>query len=273
MTTRRAPTPTLVVLLLCLGTATRASRADAAEPTKEECLDSYKKNQQLRREGALRESIKQLLVCARDPCPSVLQPDCIEWLRDASARLPSIVVKAHAGAASDLTDVSVTFDGAPLAALLDGRAIEVDPGAHMLVFTRPGARAVEKKLLLVEGEKGRVVDVDFTRPAVLIAHAPLPLDPGTNAPLRPVPWTFYALGGLGVAALGVGATFGTIGLGGRSDLRSCAGPRCPDDKDAVARKFLVADIAFAVGAVAIVAATIVYLTRPSTRAPAVGSAP
>jgi hypothetical protein len=265
-TTSRRALPALV-LLICLGAATRAG---AAEPTKEECLDSYKKNQQLRREGALRESIKQLLVCARDPCPSVLQPDCIDWLRDANARLPSIVVKAHAGDASDLTDVSVTFDGVPLVGRLDGRAIDVDPGAHTLVFTRPGSSATEKKLLFVEGEKGRVVDVDFTRTA---ANAPVPRESDASAALRPVPWTVYVLGGLGLAALGTGATFGTIGLAGRSDLRTCSGPRCPDDKDAVARKFLVADISFAVGAASVVAATILYLTRPSKTAPASSSAP
>ncbi|MDB4933552.1 MAG: uncharacterized protein JWP87_524 [Labilithrix sp.] len=225
-----------------------------AEPTKEQCVDAYKKNQQLRREGALREAIKELLVCARDPCPAVLQTDCVEWLRDANARLPSIVVKAHSAAASDLSDVSVTIDGAPLVARIDGRAIDVDAGAHTFVFAHPGSPSVEKKLLVVEGEKARVVDVDFAPSAALTR------EPGEVR--RPVPWTFYALGGFGLAALGVGATFGSLGLAGRSDLSMCSGSRCPQDRDAVAQKFLVADISYAAGAVSLVAATILFLTRP-----------
>jgi hypothetical protein len=255
MTTRRA---VAVVLALALEWSAEASaHAEATtDPTKEQCVDAYKRNQQLRREGALRAAIKELLVCARDPCPAVLQTDCVEWLRDANARLPSIVVKAHSAAASDLSDVSVTIDGAPLAARLDGRAIDVDAGAHTFVFAHPGAPSVEKKLLVVEGEKGRIVDVDF-----------VPSGPLVRDVRRPVPWTFYALGGFGLAALGAGATFGSLGLAGRSDLSTCSGSRCPEDRDAVAQKFLVADISFALGAVSLVAATIVFLTRPSYSAP------
>lgn len=233
-----------------------------AEPTKEKCVDAYKKNQQLRREGALRAAIKELLVCARDPCPAVLQTDCVEWLRDANARLPSVVVKAHsAGAAGDLTDVSVTMDGEPLLARLDGRAVDVDPGPRTFVFERPGWKPVEKKLLIVEGEKGRVVDVELRPPR------PFPIDEPARVASRPVPWTVYALGGFGLAALGVGATFGTIGVVDRGVLSSCTGSRCADDRDSVSRKFLVADVSYAVGAVSIVAATILFLARPSSSAP------
>jgi hypothetical protein len=229
-----------------------------AEPTKEQCVDAYKKNQQLRREGYLRAAITQLLVCARDPCPAVLQTDCVEWLRDANARLPSVVVKARSGV-TDLTDVSVTIDGVPAVARLDGRAIDVDPGPRTFSFEHPGARRIEKKVLIVEGEKGRVVNVDFTPPPPILGP------PVTTS--RPVPWTVYALGGFGLAALGVGATFGTIGIVDRGALSSCTGSHCADDRDSVARKFLVADVAYAVGAASIVAALVVLLTRPSYQRP------
>ncbi len=258
--------------------ASTFSRRAFADPTKEECVDAYKKNQQLRREGALRSAIKQLLICARDPCPAVLQTDCVGWLREAEGRLPSIVVKAHSGAAADLTDVSVTMDGAVLVPGLDGRAIDVDAGMHTFRFDHPGARAVEKKLLIVEGEKDRVVDVDFASSASASSSpsaSTLPdgsggsdaSGPATSvAVTRPVPWTVYALGGVGLAALGVGATFGTVGLVGRGDLSTCTGSHCASDRDAVARKFLIADVSYAVSAVSLVVAAVLYLTRPE-RAP------
>jgi hypothetical protein len=151
------------------------------------------------------------------------------------------------------------MDGEPLLARLDGRAVDVDPGERRFLFERPGSKPIEKKILIIEGEKGRVVDVDFT-----------PERPSGNAPvttIRPVPWTVYALGGFGLAALGVGATFGTFGLVDRSALASCSGSHCADDRDAVTRKFLVADVSYAVGAASLVAALVVYLTRPSYQRP------
>jgi hypothetical protein len=246
------------VVVLSFVLATAASARAQSTPTKEQCVDAYKSNQQLRRKGELRAAIKQLLVCARDPCPAVLQTDCVEWLRDANARLPSVVVKAHSGR-TDLSDVSVTIDGVPVVARLDGRAVDVDPGPRTFLFDHPGAPPIEEKILIIEGEKGRVVDIDFT-----------PEPPSGNPPvttIRPVPWTVYALGGFGLAALGVGATFGTFGLVDRSALASCVGSHCADDRDAVARKFLVADISYAVGAASLVAALVVYLTRPSYQRP------
>jgi hypothetical protein len=37
---------------------------------KAECLDAYEKAQRVRQEGKLRESKKQLGLCARDVCPA-----------------------------------------------------------------------------------------------------------------------------------------------------------------------------------------------------------
>jgi len=233
-----------------------------AEPTKEECIEAYRKNQPLRRDGRFREAIEQLLVCARDPCPEVLQSDCVAWLDEARARMPSVIFKARSGATTDITDVRVVMDGVELQPRLDGRAIEVDAGEHTFFFDHPGSPLVEKKILVVEGEKGRIIEVDLAPKSSSGALASEP--PATTAAehTRPVPWTVYALGGLGLAGLGVGTAFGAIGVGARADLYDCK-PGCSREAiDDVSSKLLVADVALAIGVVSLAAATILYLTRP-----------
>lgn len=245
--------------------------AEPKRPTKDECVEAYKKNQSLRRDGRYREAIEQLLVCARDPCPAVLQTDCTSWLREARSLAPSIVVRPRAPGEADVTDVRVSMDGVEVASHLDGRPIEVDVGSHTFAFERPGSPRIEKKLLVVQGEQNRIVDVDFTPPAPAPAAPPATAPstpasaPETDAPQRPIPWTVYALGGAGAIALGTSAVFGLIGLSARQDLYRCKDAGCPDaDVDAVARKFRVADIALAAGVVLAGAAAIVYVTRPTS---------
>jgi hypothetical protein len=172
--------------------------------------------------------------------------------------MPSIVVKVRGPDGADVSDVSVSMDGELLVSGLDGRAIDVDAGAHVFVFERAGSPRVEKKLLIAEGEKNRIVTIELVGPSPPAEQ---------RAEGRPVPWTVYALGGFGLAALGVGATFGTIGLAGRGDLARCAGAHCYDDRDRVARQFLVADVSYAVGAVSLVAAAVLYFTRSPAQRP------
>ena len=244
-----------VAFAAILGVLT-ASQGALAGPTKDECVAAYKGNQPLRRDGRLREAIEQLLVCSRDPCPAVLQSDCIEWLREAQAMAPSIVVRARAGASREVADVRVLMDGVEIAPRLDGRTIEIDPGEHSFVFERAGSGPVTKKLLIMEGEKGRVIDVDVTLSSSLQSPTP--------APGRPVPWTVYAFGGLALGALGLGGTFAATGVAARQDLFDCK-PGCSTERiDSVASRFLVADVALSVGALSLAAALVFYFTRPST---------
>jgi hypothetical protein len=72
-----------------------------------------------------------------------------------------LIAKNAAG--SDLVDVKVTVDGAPLATKLDGLAVDVDPGAHTFAFEAPDGR-VEQKVVITEGGKAQRVSVAFGAP-------------------------------------------------------------------------------------------------------------
>jgi hypothetical protein len=150
----------------------------------------------------------------------------------------------------------VSVDGVLAAERLDGRPIELDPGEHVVRFERPSSAAIERRIVVAEGEKARVVRVDIA-PAPVPVPAPAPEQP------RPMPWTFYVLGGVGLLSLGGFAAFGLAGLHGEQGLEDCS-PNCSSARiDAVRQDYIVADVFLAVSVVALGAATIVALTRPS----------
>ena len=49
----------------------------------------------------------------------------------------------------DVTEVRVYLDGALVATQLDGKAIELDPGGHVLRFEHGGLPSVEERVLVV----------------------------------------------------------------------------------------------------------------------------
>jgi hypothetical protein len=50
---------------------------------------------QLRRiHGKLRGARDQLLICARDVCPTLVKHDCDHWLAEVDASMPTVVISA-----------------------------------------------------------------------------------------------------------------------------------------------------------------------------------
>jgi hypothetical protein len=225
-----------------------AGAETSGEPSKDACVEAYRSNQSLRREGRLLEATKDLLVCAHASCPAIVQTDCVAWLRETQAMTPSISIREHGSPPPP--SMRVFLDGRSLPEAANSQAIEVDPGEHVLAFERPGSGHVERRILVMEGEKGRVIEVDLP-PAVLPRN-----------PSHPMPVAALALGGLGVASLGLGGVFGVIGLSRRGDLGSCKPACSPERIEEVSSRFVIADVAFAIGAVSLAAALVLYLTRP-----------
>ena len=220
--------------------AVAAPRVASGEPTKDACVDAYRRNQPLRRDGRLLDATKDLVLCADEACPEIVRADCVTWLKETQALTPSIVVRGTAATRAG----RVSIDG--VEAAQDGRSIEVDPGEHVVVVERPGASRVERRILVIGGEKDRVIDLD-------------PPPPVRSSPR--VPAHVYALGAAGAASLGIGAVFGAIGLRLRGELADCK-PDCPDGRiDDVSGSFVTADVAFAVGGVSLAAALLLYLAR------------
>jgi hypothetical protein len=134
---------------------------------------------------------------------------CTKWLRDLDESAPTIVLAAKDDQGNDLTDVNVTFDGAPFVTLLDGKPVEVDVGEHVIRFTREGSLPVEQKLLLRAGEKARVVSAVLRSAAPVSdadasadARAPLAL-PEPTLSAHHVVAASVALGALAAAGTGI----------------------------------------------------------------------
>jgi hypothetical protein len=227
-----------------------------SEPDKLVCADAYRSGQTRRKSGALRRAREALVICASDRCPAVMHPDCIRWLTEVEAALPTISFAAKGESGKDITEVRVFVDGEAVATRLDGKALEIDPGAHTVQFERDGKPTLEQTIVVREGEKARVVSASW-------AASPDGAAEGEEAvavqPSR-APAAAWIFGATGLAGIGA---FGVLALTGmerrRSLEQSCFGTCNQADIDAVKTQFLVADVALGVGVVSLGVATYLLL--------------
>jgi hypothetical protein len=254
-----------------------AAFAGAAAPfgalaqDKATCAAAHEEAQVLRLKGSLKGSREKLRSCSRDACPALVRNDCVTWLAEVERSMASIVVEAQKGGV-DLVDVRVFFDGVLVAPRLNGKAIEVEPGEHLMRFETAGSKPLQRQVVIREGEKSRLVSVRFDdgsrRPA---SATPPPVAPPTYE--RPVPAGVYVFGALGLVGLGGFVGFGLAGRRAETDLRDrrCK-PNCPsDDVDSARNKYTIANASLSVGAASLVGATIWYLLRPTEQVAASAS--
>src|ERR1700753_253840 len=93
-----------------------AATVALAEPTSEDtqaCVAASTQGQTDRDEGRLLAAREQLLMCAREACPSIVRKSCADWLSELSGRIPSVVVRVQEAGQRDVTDARVTLDGRP----------------------------------------------------------------------------------------------------------------------------------------------------------------
>ena len=239
-----------------------AAPARADEPVVQRCADAYVNGQHLLRERHFVRARAALLLCARDPCPASLQPECVAWLNEADRAQPTVVISARDAQDHEIPGARVTLDGAPFMDHLDGTAQPVDPGEHVFHVTAPGLDA-EQHVTVREGEK--------VRP--LVFRAPAPPASSTSAPpsavmpvappaprAAPMPrWPAYALGGLSLAASATFVYFGVSGLSLRHELEACR-PTCAEARVHAGNvDWTVADVSLAVAVVSLAAAIYVFL--------------
>ncbi|WP_437774840.1 hypothetical protein [Sorangium sp. So ce1097] len=243
----------------------RARAGDAAEA----CFTASEEGQRLRDEGRLREARARFIACGAAACPALVRSDCAGWLSDVTARVPTLILSAQDDNGQDVADARVTIDGAPLAARLDGKAVEVDPGEHVLRFEREGSAPVALRLVVREGEKLRRVSARLARPAApgrgagaAGAGVVAPREDGAASPPASAPLLPIALGGVAIAG---GVAYAALGLSARADadrLRTTCAPRCAEaDVDAVRTKVIAANVAFGVGVAALGGAAAALLLR------------
>ncbi len=256
----------LSVVALGLGVALTPNAAQAN--AKKECAAAYVDAQKMKRDGSLKEAREKLIVCARDNCMSAVKKDCLTWLDEVNAALPSIVIVAKDAAGKETLEVKVSVDGEIAAEQLDTKGIELDPGTHQLRFELEGEDPIEQEIILRAGQKNKVIEIQFGGDAAAATGSDEPEGDGgfgfdsKDAAKKPVPVASYVLFGLGGVALAGTAFFWVTSESDKSDLESSGcSPNCAqDDVDSIKQKRLFGDIALGVGVASIGVATYLWLS-------------
>ena len=227
---------------------------------KRACLSTYVEAQANRQAGKLLARRAAAVTCGSDSCPDMLRGDCVTWLRELDASIPTLVLSASTADGRDLTDARMTLDGHSIGRRATGEAIAVDPGEHVVACEADGYRRNELRLVAAQGAKDRAVHFEMEP-----AREPAPGPDLASVRARPVRPVTYVLGAVGLASLGVWAGVGASAFWGNPSVETLARckPNCsPGDRSDVQRKNELADIAGGVAVLALGGALALYLTRP-----------
>ena len=251
---------------------------------KEECATAAEQAQRLRAEKKLRAARQQTILCARDVCPALIRNDCIKWLRDVDAALPTVIIRVRDGNDKDLLAVRVTVDGQPFAGQLDGTAQPVDTGPHTFRYESDGMEPYEEQVLISQGEKDRVLKVQLKpKGGAQQPHGPDGKQPDQppppQGPDKPSsgpgvgPWIIGGIGAVGLVAFGILETTGQLGY---SSLRTGCGAtpqKCTEDDVAPVRLQLqLAVVGLAIGVVGVGVAVTWLIVGSSSSKPAAAAA-
>jgi hypothetical protein len=255
---RARPRLGAVALLALSGAAPWTfARADERAGEKQACASAAEDAEQLRIDARLLAARERLLRCSRAECPAAVRSDCAQWMTEVAAAMPTVVLGVRDTSGRDVLSARVSVDGVVVAQGLDGKAVEVDPGVHAFRFELGGA-AVEQTVLIREGEKNRAITTTLelgpVAPAGRATGSALPTRQETS--LRASTWT-WALGGIGLVALGVGAYLELSVDADASELRTTCGHSCSHAQvdPLVLRQQVLGPTAFGVGALSLGLAT------------------
>jgi hypothetical protein len=225
--------------------------------SKETCRESFEDSQARRMKSELLASRQLLRVCSSMSCPAFIRGQCIEWLGEVERGIPSVIFDAKLDG-QDVTDVTVSLDGTTIATSLEGKPIDVDPGIHDVEVSRAGQTPIRRKEVIREGEKSRVISVNWETP-----KPPSPSEPPSVVPThRPAPAAVYVLGGLGVVSIGAFAYFGLSANTMKDDLSSCD-PFCSNARvDPVRTQVILANVSLGLGVASLAAAVVLFIVRP-----------
>jgi hypothetical protein len=258
----------VVVTVVGLAQGASASPSERADE-KQLCASAAEEAEQLRSDARLRAARERLLRCSRPECPAAVRSDCAQWMTEIEAAMPTVVLGVRDASGQDVLGARVSVDGVAVTHGLDGKALEVDPGVHKFRFESGGA-AVEQAVLIREGEKSRAItamlDVGPVAPAERSSARPAagssPASSTTSSP-HPSAWT-WALGGIGLVALGLGAYLELSVNADASGLQSSCGHFCSHAQvdPLVLKQQVLGPIAFGVGALSLGLAAYTFFAAP-----------
>jgi hypothetical protein len=248
-----------------LAAAAPAQPGATQKQIKQQCAAAYVEAQTLRKQGSLLSARDQLITCGRDECAAAIKNECAQWLSEVNAGIPSIVVAAKDRNGKETLAIKVHVGGSLIKDGLDAKAIELDPGSHVLRLELEGEPPIEQEIVLQEGRKHRLVEVSWQQDSSPVA-APEPepdLAPDPPVAAAGPPVLAYVLVGVGAVALVGTGYFWLTAASEKSDLDGCK-PACDQaDVDSVEQKRLFGDIALGVGIVSLAAATYLWLGSSS----------
>ena len=181
-------------------------------------------------------------------------------LAELSPRVPKLMVTLAAGTPAGTV---VRRDGVELGAPSLGVALPVDPGTRVLVVRTPDGRERETRVTLAPGEN-KAIEL---APAVDETHAARALPPPTepSPAARGGDTAAYVVGGVGVAALAVGAITGALVFSKKSVIQShCVDTACDAEgksaADAAKTLGLVSTVGVGVGLAAVTTSVVLFVT-------------
>jgi hypothetical protein len=272
--------------MLAVGGLLGALPARAEGPTKQECVAANDAAQDLRMQHKLHAAREKLLLCAAQGCPGPVREDCAARLAELDKAMPTVVFEVLDAAGNDVSAVRVSVDGQRLADSLDGGAIALDPGEHRLAFDAEGRPAVDKTIVLREGEKDHRVRVVLADAGSPEQHHPAMTPAASGAESAPSNGSGQRtlgliVGGAGVAGVIVGGVFGLMAKSTydqvsqvcRDRTGPCSAADATHGSDAHGQAGISTG-AVIVGGGLLAAGVVVYLTAPRagvTLAPSVGT--
>jgi hypothetical protein len=195
--------------------------------------------------------------------------------------VPQLSISLAAGAPAGTV---VRRDGAVVPEAALGVALPIDPGEHVVSTEAPGRLPGEVRVTLAAGEKKAVVaEVNKAAPAMgadLGPRAPSPASTGTGSRQRVAA---YVVGGVGLAALSLGAVMGGLTLSKKATIdqdcgvngvptacRTTAGASAGQSAETTG---LVSTIGFGVGLAGLATAVVLWVTAPRAAKTATGLRP
>jgi hypothetical protein len=257
-----------VVLPLALALGAAVGEPPHARADREACIAAHEEAQLMRLRGRYTAARESLLRCAQTRCPALISNDCITWLAEVDASLPSVVFAVSDGAGRDLVDVRVYANGQLLAEHLDGRAQPLDPGVYTMRFEAPDQAPTEQVVTILEAQKQRLIRVQLAPSASSETAAAPPASSGAApAPEQRrvmIPLSTYLLGGGALATLGTGIG---LGVAGKQEYDRCEKSKdCTEsEKDHGKWLYRGADIAFGLSVGLAATATWMYFRARKSR--------
>jgi len=229
------------------------------------CVRSAEQAQSERRQHRLLSAREQVMTCVRVTCPSLIRADCGRWLEELDTVIPTLAVRATSPTGDDVS-ASVEIDGQRID-VRSGAAVRVDPGSHVIVVKADGYERAERRVMVTEGERGRVISVPLTSVVKVAPALPrTPEEPSPDTGLKPPSPLVYVLAGVGLVSLGSFTYFGLTGKSDASQLRSGCninGTCTQSDVDDVKTKYLVADVSLGIGIVSLGVAAVLWWQQQS----------